>query len=88
MNPSAPLKRAELIALRRDIHHHPELGFKEERTCALVEKHLSQLGLKPRVMAGTGVTALVMERVNARFFLARHEEAEHRSQSRRWRVRA
>jgi amidohydrolase len=59
MNPSAPLKRAELVALRRDIHHHPELGFKEERTCALVEKHLSALGLKPRVMAVTGVTALV-----------------------------
>ena len=59
MNPKTPLKRSELVALRRDIHHHPELGFKEERTCALVEKHLSELGLKPRVMAGTGVTALV-----------------------------
>lgn len=58
-NASAPLRRSELVALRRDIHHHPELGFKEERTCALVEKHLSELGLKPRVMAGTGVTALV-----------------------------
>jgi len=58
-NASAPLRRSELVALRRDIHHHPELGFKEDRTCALVEKHLSELGLKPRVMAGTGVTALI-----------------------------
>jgi amidohydrolase len=54
-----PLDRAELVALRRNIHHHPELGFQEHRTSALVEKHLKELGLRPKVMAGTGVTALV-----------------------------
>ena len=59
MNASGPLRRAELVALRRDIHKHPELGFKEERTAALVTRHLEALGLRPRSMAGTGVIALV-----------------------------
>ena len=59
MNATGPLRRAELVALRRDIHQHPELGFKEERTAALVTRHLEALGLRPRAMAGTGVIALV-----------------------------
>jgi len=50
----------ELIALRRDIHQHPELGYQEERTASLVEKTLRELGLEGvRRITGTGVTGLL-----------------------------
>ncbi|MGD8702653.1 MAG: amidohydrolase [Desulfosarcina sp.] len=49
----------ELIALRRDFHRHPELGFKEHRTAAVIESYLQDLGLTTQRMAATGVVALV-----------------------------
>jgi len=49
----------ELIALRRDFHQHPELGFEEHRTAATVEAYLNALGLVTRRMAGTGVVAIL-----------------------------
>lgn len=59
MKPTGPVTKAELVAVRRDIHRHPELGFLEHRTSALVQGQLRAFGLKPRVLAGTGVTALI-----------------------------
>ncbi|MET9680394.1 M20 family metallopeptidase [Streptomyces coeruleorubidus] len=48
--------RAELIAFRRDLHMHPELGNQEFRTTAAIKERLEQAGLKPRVLAvGTGL---------------------------------
>ena len=44
----------EMIALRRDIHAHPELGFHEYRTGQLVADRLSELGLAVRRCAETG----------------------------------
>ena len=35
---------AWLVAVRRDIHRHPELGFAETRTAALVARELEELG--------------------------------------------
>lgn len=35
-----------LVAWRRDIHEHPELGEQETRTSALVAEHLGNLGLE------------------------------------------
>lgn len=49
----------ELIDLRRDFHMHPELGFQEFRTAEKVESYLKELGLSPKRLAGTGVTALI-----------------------------
>ncbi|KIC21849.1 amidohydrolase [Leisingera sp. ANG-Vp] len=46
-----------LIALRRDFHRHPELGFQEERTKAKVAEHLRGLGLE--VHEGAGVVGLL-----------------------------
>jgi len=47
---------AELVALRRHIHAHPELSGQEFATAALVERHLADAGLKPRLLsAGNGV---------------------------------
>ncbi len=48
-----------LMEIRRDIHRHPELGFREERTASLVERHLEGLGIPHRRMAGTGVVGLI-----------------------------
>jgi amidohydrolase len=46
----------DVIALRRDLHAHPELAFAETRTTALIVSTLESLGLVPRVMPhGTGV---------------------------------
>ncbi|MFW6722861.1 amidohydrolase [Streptomyces sp. MAR4 CNY-716] len=51
----APLN-AELIAFRRDLHMHPELGNQEFRTTAAIKERLEQEGLAPRVLpAGTGL---------------------------------
>lgn len=48
----------ELIRLRRDIHQHPELGFQEFRTSALVADTLTEIGLDPQTGVGrTGVVA-------------------------------
>lgn len=52
-----PPHRDELIALRRDFHRHPELGFAEFRTAGVIEAYLTDLGLAPRRIAGTGVVA-------------------------------
>ena len=42
----------ETIALRRDIHRHPELGMEEERTSKLVKKELEKLGLEVQDRVG------------------------------------
>lgn len=48
--------RAELVAFRRDLHMHPELGNQEFRTTAALKARLEEAGLKPRVLAiGTGL---------------------------------
>jgi len=48
-----------LIALRRDIHAHPEIGFETVRTAALVAAELERIGLKPQ--RGVGRTGVVAE---------------------------
>ncbi|MFV0128150.1 amidohydrolase [Streptomyces sp. HMX112] len=48
--------RAELIAFRRDLHMHPELGHQEFRTTAALRTRLEAAGLRPRVLpGGTGL---------------------------------
>jgi amidohydrolase len=47
----------ELIAWRRHIHAHPELGRQEFGTTQFVASHLADAGLNPKVLpAGTGLT--------------------------------
>jgi amidohydrolase len=50
----------ELIAVRRDLHQHPELGFEEVRTAGVVALRLRALGLEPRTEVGrTGVMCTI-----------------------------
>jgi amidohydrolase len=51
---------SKLIAWRRDIHQHPELGEQETRTSGLVAEHLVNLGLEVKTGVGrTGVIAIL-----------------------------
>ncbi|WP_321366586.1 amidohydrolase [uncultured Desulfuromusa sp.] len=47
----------ELVSLYRDFHTHPELGFKEYRSQKKIIDYFTNLGLKPRKIASTGVVA-------------------------------
>ena len=64
MSPNIPLPDlpflAELTALRRDIHAHPELAFDEYRTADIVARELQRYGLEVhRGMARTGVVGVL-----------------------------
>ncbi len=57
---------ADLTALRRDLHMHPELGFEERRTAKIVCERLAALGIEHHAGIGrTGVVAVVAGRSNA-----------------------
>ncbi|HTZ37901.1 MAG TPA: M20 aminoacylase family protein [Stellaceae bacterium] len=51
---------AELTAIRRDIHAHPEIGFEEERTAEIVAAKLKEFGCEVhRGLATTGVVGTI-----------------------------
>lgn len=53
-------RRAEILELAEDIRLHPELGYKEHRTAALVSQHLAGLGIAHETgLAITGVKGVV-----------------------------
>ena len=53
---------AELAAIRRDIHAHPELAFHEKRTAELVARELTSYGLEVhRGLAKTGVVGILRQ---------------------------
>ncbi|ACA19003.1 amidohydrolase [Methylobacterium sp. 4-46] len=47
----------ELVAIRRDLHAHPEIGFEETRTSAIVAERLEAWGIE--VHRGVGRTGIV-----------------------------
>ncbi len=50
----------DMVALRRDLHEHPELAFEEVRTSGIVAQRLRTLGLEVQTnVAKTGVVALL-----------------------------
>ena len=50
----------KVVAWRRDIHQHPELGNQEVRTAKLVADHLKKLGIEVRTgVAKTGVVGVL-----------------------------
>lgn len=51
---------SDIIAIRRDLHAHPELAFNEARTAALVARELAAYGLEVHGgLAGTGVVGVL-----------------------------
>lgn len=63
----------ELIALRRDFHRYPELGFKEFRTSKKIIKYLIDLGLEVTILAKTGVVGLLKGSNNGPTLLLRSD---------------
>jgi amidohydrolase len=52
----SPDEAVDVVALRRDLHAHPELAFAETRTTSVIMSTLDSFGLAARVMPdGTGV---------------------------------
>ncbi|ALL08382.1 N-acyl-L-amino acid amidohydrolase [Pedobacter sp. PACM 27299] len=50
----------KVVDWRRDLHEHPELGNQENRTAALVAKHLKSLGIEVQTgVAKTGVVGIL-----------------------------
>lgn len=59
MTPVADVSQivADIVAIRHDLHEHPELGYQEVRTSQIVQDELAKLGIafKGRLAGGTGV---------------------------------
>ncbi len=52
------------VALRRELHRHPELSFEEHRTAATIQKALTEAGIAWEPIAGTGILARIEGRGN------------------------
>src|SRR5215210_7500935 len=51
---------SKMIAWRRDLHEHPELGNNEFRTASIIAKHLQSLGMEVKTgVAHTGVMGIL-----------------------------
>ena len=54
---------AATVAIRRDLHAHPELAFAEHRTAGIVAERLRALGIETHAgIGGTGVVGLLSGR--------------------------
>ncbi len=61
INNAADKLTSKVIAWRRDIHEHPELGNKEFRTADLIATHLLSLGIQVKTgVAHTGVVGILV----------------------------
>lgn len=49
----------EFIAVRRYLHAHPELSYKEFKTCEFIRQKLSGYGIENKVLATTGIVGLI-----------------------------
>ncbi|MBQ4518492.1 MAG: amidohydrolase [Clostridia bacterium] len=62
----------EIVNIRRTLHRHPELGFREFKTAELICQHLEALGIPyEKNVAQTGVVGLLEVDKNAKTLLMR-----------------
>jgi amidohydrolase len=56
----------DLVAIRRDLHAHPEIGYEEQRTGQVVQRELKKSGIEfvANLAGGTGVMAHIPARAN------------------------
>ena len=60
IKPEAFAMREQLVAMRRDLHMHPEFAFKEYRTAGIVAQKLGELGYEVQTgIAKTGVVGVM-----------------------------
>lgn len=63
----------ELIALRRDFHTYPELGFKEFRTQKKIIAYLENIDIEAKEIATTGVVGVLSGKRKGRTILIRSD---------------
>jgi len=49
----------EVVSIRRDVHAHPEQGFKEKRTSDLILRKLKSYGVEAKRVCDTGIIGLI-----------------------------
>ncbi|WP_409252920.1 M20 family metallopeptidase [Bacillus sp. SCS-153A] len=59
MRMEAEQMKEDLVLWRRKLHENPELGFEEVQTSLFVQEKLTEMGINFKVLAGTGVAALI-----------------------------
>ena len=65
--------KPELIALRRDFHKYPELGFKEFRTQKKIIAYLKKIDIETKKIATTGVVGVLSGKRKGRTLLIRSD---------------
>ncbi|HEY4973616.1 MAG TPA: amidohydrolase, partial [Steroidobacteraceae bacterium] len=66
IHPLAAALTADMTAWRRDLHAHPEIGFEEQRTSAMVADKLRGWGIDVHHgLAGTGVVGTLVGRATS-----------------------
>ena len=58
-SPLSDVVAAEIVAVRRDLHAHPELSWSEQRTTDLVTARLQDAGIVVRRLLTSGLVAEV-----------------------------
>jgi amidohydrolase len=60
IRPEIQSLQPQLVALRRQLHQHPELGFREQMTADLIQKKLQEWGIQHQTgIAKTGIVAIL-----------------------------
>lgn len=50
---------SEYVAIRRHLHAHPELSYREVQTASFVQAELNKIGISNQLMSGTGVVGII-----------------------------